>query len=306
MAGVPLRSQQHVDQLLSNVAVKYKNDRYIHDKVCKTVPVKKSSDLYRTYNRQWSIPETNRAVGGLAREHQFEIGTSSYSLEKHALKMYVPDSAVDNYDLTSLEADATEELVEKIMMRKEQMCAALFTTTAWSLGVSLAAADTWVTSTATPIPLHDTATATVVQNSGVKPNFEIIPLESYNALKNHATVIDRIKYTSKELSPGILGALLGVSEILVPDMQVDSGLYGASAASGAIASLWKADFAFLGYKPDSAGMFKLASMYEFAKAKPLVRKWRDEEREATAIEVDIESTFKVVASLTGYYINNTI
>jgi len=43
----------------------------------------------------------------------------------------------------------------------------------------------------------------------------------------------------------------------------------------------------------------------FQRAKPLVRRWREEEREAEAIEVDCEYQFKVVASLTGYYINNT-
>jgi hypothetical protein len=306
MSSTPLRSQLHVDQLLSNVAVKYKNERFIHDKVFQMVPVKKTSDLYRTYNKNWVIPETNRAIGGLAKEHLFEVGTSNYSLEKHALKSYIPDTAAENYDLSSLEADVTEDLVEKIMMRKEASCAALFTTTAWSLGASLAAADTWLTTTGAPIGQYDTAAAAIVGNSGVRPNYSIIPLDSYNALKNHATVVDRVKYTSRELSPAIIAPLLGVSELLIPDMYYDSGLYGASAATGAVQSIWKADFAFLGYKPESAGMFKLASGYMFQKAKPMVKKWREDEREANAVEVDVEYQFKVVASLTGYYINNTI
>lgn len=306
MANVPLRSQLHVDQLLSNVAVKYKNERFIHESVFPMVPVKKTSDLYRTYNRNWVIPETNRAIGGVAKEHLFEIGTSSYSLEKHALKSYVADTAAENFDITDLRADVTTELVEKIMMRKEASCAALFTTTSWSLGASLAAGDTWVTGSALPINLFDTAAATVVGNSGVRPNYAIIPLDSYNALKNHTTVVDRVKYTSKEMSPAIVGALIGVSDLLVPDMYYDSGLYGASAAAGAVASLWKTDFAFLGYKPGAPGFYALSSGYMFQKAKSLVRRWREEEREGDAIEVDVEYQFKVVASLTGYYINNTI
>lgn len=306
MANVPLRSQLHVDQLLSNVAVKYRNERFIHDKVFPMVPVKKQSDVYRTYNRNWQIPETRRAIGGLAREHQFEIGTSQYTLQKEALKSFVPDTAADNYDITDLRSDVTEELTEKIMMRKESDCAALFTTTSWSLGASLAADATWVTGSALPIPLFDTAAATVVGNSGQRPNYAIIPLDSYNALKNHTTVVDRVKYTSKELSPAIVGALIGINELLVPDMYVDSGLYGASAATGAVASLWKTDFAFLGFKPAAPGFYALSSGYMFQRAKPLVRRWREEEREADCIEVDCEYTFRVVASLSGYYINNTI
>jgi hypothetical protein len=307
MPSVPLKSQLHVDQLLSNVAVKYKNERFIHDRVFPTVPVKKTSDLYRTYNRNWVIPETNRAVGGLAPEHLFEIGNASYSLEKHALKSFVADTAAENYDITDLRADVTEELVEKIMMRKESQCAQNFvTTTSWSLSSSLGGDDSWLTSAAAPIVLFDTAAGAVVSNSGVQPNYAIIPRDGYIALKNHTTLVDRVKYTSREMSPGIIGALLGVGEILVPDMYYDSGLYGASAASGAITSIWKNDFAFLGYKPGSAGFYQLSSGYMFQKNKPLVRRWREEEREADAIEVDVEFQFKIVASLTGYYINDTV
>jgi hypothetical protein len=302
-----LRSQLHVDQLLSNVAVKYKNERFIADQVFPMVPVKKTSDLYRTYTRQWSIPETNRAIGGLAREHQFDIGTESYSLEKHALKMFLADAAKENYDLASLEADATMELTEKILMRKEASCAALFTSTSWSLGASLGAgADAWDTTTGAPINIFDTGTSVVVSNSGVKPNFAILPIEVYNTVKNHTTIVDRVKYTSRELSPAIIGGLLGVTDLLVPDIYFDSGVYGASAAASAIGSIWKRNMAFLGYKAPAAGMMALSAGYCFQKAKPMVRKWREEEREADAIEVDVEYQYKVVASLAGYFINDAI
>lgn len=306
MPATPLRSQLHVDQLLSNLAVKYENKNVIYPQVAPQISVKKQSDLYRVYDRNWVIPETGRAIGGLAREHIFGVSTAGYSLQKEALKAFVADAAAENYDVTDLRADVTMDLVEKLDMKMELDCAALFTTTSWSLGTSLAAADTWLTGTARPIDLYDTAAATVVGNSGVMPNYSIIPLDSYNALKNHTTVVDRVKYTSKELSPTIVGALLGIGEILVPNMYRDSGQYGASAATGAIAPLWKLDFAFLGYKPASAGFLTLSSLYRFERNKPMVRRWREEEREADAIEVDREYSFEVVASLTGYYINNTI
>jgi hypothetical protein len=304
--AAPLRSQLHVDQLLSNIAVKYQNLNYIHDRVFPMLPVQKQTNLYRTYNRNWVIPETNRAIGALARESVFDIGTSSYSLEKHALKSYIPDTSKENYDLTDLSADLTVDLTEKILMRKEVQCAALFTTTQWSNGSSLDADETWLTGTGQPIPQFDTATGYVLQQSGMKVNYGIIPIDSFNALKNHTTVVDRVKYTSRELNAAIIGALIGVDELLVPTMNYDSGLYGASVASSAIAQIWKSDFAFIGYKPPAAGFYALSSGYMFQRAKPLVRRWREEEREADAIEVDCEFQFKIIASLTGYYLNNTI
>ena len=307
MSSAPLRSQLHVDQLLSNVAVKYENKLYIHDKVFPGVPVKKQTDLYRTYDRNWVVPETNRAVGGLAREHVFGVGTASYSLAKEALKSYVPDTAAENYDISDLRADITIDLVEKLKMKMEIDCAANFqTTTSWSLNASLAADELWVTTSSNPIQDFDTASSVVVGNSGIKPNFAIIPLRSYIALKNNAKIADRVKYTTRELSPAIIAALIEVEELLVPSMKYDSGLYGASAASGAITDIWKNDMAFVGYKPSSAGMFQLSSGYMFKRDKPIVRRWREEEREADAIEVDQEYQFKIVASLTGYMLNTVV
>lgn len=300
---MPVRSQLHVDQLLSNIAVKYQQVDFIHDKVFPMVPVKKSSDIFRTYTKNWRIPQTDRAPGALAREHDFEVGTSPYVLEKHALKSYIPDDAKDNFDLADLKADATIELTEKIMMRKEKSCADLFTTTSFSLGVSLAVGDTWVTGSALPILLFDTANATIVSNAGVKANYGIIPLNSFNALKNHTTVVDRVKYTSKEINLNIVAGLIGLPEILVPSASYDTAELGAASSA---AFIWKEDFAFLGYKPASPGFYALSSGYMFQKNKPLVRTWREEEREADAVEVDCSYQFRIVASLTGYYINNTI
>jgi hypothetical protein len=301
---MPIASQLHVDQLLSNVSVAYRNTAFIHDRVFPMVPVKKTSDVYRTYTRAWQIPDTARAVGGVANVHDFAVGTASYRLEKHALKSFVPDTAAENYDITDLRADTTIELTEKIMMRKEKSCADQFlTNTSWSLGVSLAVGDTWLTASANPIPLFDTAVATVMGNAGVKPNYGIIPIASYIPLKNHTTVVDRVKYTSKEINEAIVGALIGLPELLVPNVNYDSGAVGATSV---IAAIWKDDFAFVGYKPGAAGFYQLSAGYMFQKAKNLVRRWREEERESEAIELDVEYQFKIVASLAGYYINNTI
>jgi hypothetical protein len=300
---MPLRSQLHVDQLLSNIAVKYSAEGFIADQVFPAVPVKKSSDLYRTYNKNWKVPVTNRAPGALAREHVWDVGTSSYALEKHALKQYIPDTAADNYDLTDLRSDATVELTEKIMLRKEIQCASLFTSTSWSLGVSLAAGDQWVTGSSQPIFQFDTGTATVIANSGKMPNYAIMPLNSFNALKNHTTVVDRIKYTSKEINAAIVGALIGINQLLVPNISYDAAALGLPENN---TSIWTQDFVFMGYKPASPGFTQLSSGYMFQKNKPLVRRWREEEREAEAIEVDMEFQFKVVASLTGYYFKDTV
>ncbi len=301
---MPLKSQLHVNQLLSNVSVQYKNTEYIWDKVFPQVPVMKDTDLYRVYDRNFRIPETKRAAKGVAREFQFEVSTSSYALEQHALKEYVGVDEIDNYDQGSLEVDTTENLTDAIYRRIEDTVATLFTTTNWSLNVSLAATAAWSLNTITsdPVPVVDTAASTIIANSGKTPNFMILPRNGFIAVKNHVSVLDRVKYTSSELSESMVAALFSVPELLVPTAVKDT------AAEGVAASITNffGNMAFLGWKPGSAGLKTPSCGYTFIKNTPRVRSWFDNERNATAIEVEVKFQPKVVASLTGYLINGTV
>lgn len=298
------RSTQHVDQLLTNVSVNYKPQGFVFDAAAPKVPVKKQTDLYRTYTRNFRIPETKRANKGLAREFQFEVGTSSYVLETHALKDYVSDQDEDNYDLASLKADVTEKLTQALMLRKEKSLVDLMTSTSWSLNVSLAATGAFNSNTTTsnPIPVFDTAATTVINNSGFAPNFAIIPRDSFVAIKNHVSVLERTKYTSKEMTAEMMKGLFDLSEILVPTVAYDSAAEGVTSS---ISQLWPAH-CFVGYKPAKAGPMEPSSMYTFERPSAGVKRWRVEEREADAIEVQSNYQVKVVASLSGYLIKATV
>lgn len=301
---MPLKSTLHVDQLLSNVSVKYKSGDLIAEKVFPFVPVKKDSDLYRIYTRNIRVPETKRADKGLAREWKFEVTTSSYSLEKHALKDYVGDDEADNYDMSDLRADVTEELTDAILRRMEKSVADLFTSSNWSLNVSLASGAEFSanTTTSNPIPIFDTAQTTVINNSGFQPNFGILPRDGFVACKNHVSVLDRVKYTSSEMTPAMLAGLFDLKELLIANGSYDTAAEGVTSSI----SQFFADIAFVGYKPERAGPKMPSSGYIFMKDAPAVKRWRVDEREAEAIEVTKKYQAKVVASLSGYLIKNTV
>lgn len=298
----PLANQIHVDTLLSNLSIKYRNTDYIAMDVFPEVAVKKTSDLYRIYDRNFRIPETIRANRAVAREHQFEVSTASYVLQRHSLKDYVSDTDADNYDLADLRAETTEELTDVILRRLEKSVADLFTITNWSLNVSLAAGAQFSANTITsnPIPVFDTGATTVIQQSGFMPNYGILPRNGFVSCKNHTSVLDRTKYTSKEMDVNILQGLLGLAQLLVPIASVDTSQYGGVSSISALYG----DNAFLGYKPDSPGPLRPSAGYLFRKSIPMVKRWRVEERESDAIEVNMEFIPKVVASLAGYLIRD--
>lgn len=297
---MPFNAQLHVDALLSNVSVKYSNNDFIAMKVFPEVQVKKSSDLYRIYDRDFKIPATLRANKGVANTTYFEVSTASYILQDHALKDYISQEDMDNYDLADLRADTTIDLTDKLLRRVEKSVADLFVKTNWSLTVSLSSGNAFSanTTTSNPIPIFDTAATTIINNTGVGPNFSIIPRISLVNIKNHVSVLDRVKYTSAEVTPVMLGALLGAGEVLSPNSSYDTTGKGAAAS---ITPVW-GDYCFLGWKPSNPGPKTPSCGYIFRKSVPMVRRWFDEERNCEAIEVQMMYQPKIVASLCGYLI----
>lgn len=301
---MPLQNQIHVDKLLSNISIKYSPAELIGMKVFPEVPVQKESDLFRIYERNLRIPETERAVKAEAKEHDFDVSTASYLLQRHSLKDLVADKQKANYDISDLRADVTQELTEKILMRMELNVAQQFTTTNWSLNVSLAAANAFNANTTVsdPAPVFHTGATEVIQNAGFKPNFGILPRDAFIACKQHTSVLDRLKYTTAEVDEKKLAVMFDLDSLLVPSAAYDSSALGATSN---ITSFY-GDVAFLGWKPASAGPLKPSAGYVFRSSVPMVKRWRDEAREGEWVEVNMEYQVRVVASLAGYLIKDVI
>jgi hypothetical protein len=299
---MPLANQVHVDALLSSISVKYSPASLIGDKVFPVVPVKKSSDKFRIYDRNFRVPETRRADGAAAREHTFEVSTATYNLVEHALKDIVTDKQAENYDLADLKVETTKELTEKILMRRELDIANLFTTTSWSLNVSLAAtaAFTANTTVSDPTPIFLTGGSVVVANSGMVPNVGILPRPAYVGCKVHTSILDRLKYTSADVDAVKLAALFECGELLIPAANYDTAAWGASASL----SNFYGDVAWIGYRPAKPGPLVASSGYVFRKNANMVRRWRNEDRKGEMIEVGMEFEARVVASLSGYLIKD--
>lgn len=297
---MPLKNQLHYNQLLSNVSVQYRNEEYIWDKIFPQVQVTKDTDYFRVYDRQFRVPETRRAPKGVANEFAFEFSNSSYALEQHALKDYVGvDEEIQN-DQGSIEVDTTESLTDAIYRRIELSASALFTTTNWSLNVSLASGSAFSdnTTTSDPVRVYDTAASVIIGNSGKTPNFGYISRNGFVSAKNHISILDRIKYTSREVTQEMLGALFEIPEFYVATAVQDTAAQGVTSN---ISSFFTNSF--VGWKPASPGLKTPSCAYMFMSNQPRARKWFDQERNANAIEVEVKYTPKVVASLTGYLIN---
>jgi hypothetical protein len=308
---MPLSSHLHRDVALEGVSIAYKPDGLIAQELPQ-YPVARDSDVYYVYSKDtMTIPETIRQKGQ-ANRATWEVSTSSYLLQDHALMDLVYDSDRDNADKAlKLDVDTVEFLTQKIALRYEK-CAAtlLFSDANWSNNVSLSAAGGFATNTTNPINVIDTATSVIAQQSGLLPNTMVINYPTFLALKENTSTVDRVKYTSADsLSEGILAKLFNLQRILVARGVENTGEMGmADDTTTSQTWIWT-NCAWVGYLNPTPGLKKASAMYTFRKndGSPWkVTRWRDEEEEADAIRVQTKYQHKAVATSCGYLIEDTI
>lgn len=304
---MPLSSKLHRDVALEGVSIAYKPDGLIAQELPQ-YPVTRDSDVYYVYSKDtMTIPETIRQKGQ-ANRATWDVSTSSYLLEDHALMDLVYDSDRDNADKAlKLDVDTVEFLTQKIALRYEKSAATLLQTVGnWSNNQSLSAGGRFNTNATNPIPVFDSASAIMAQQSGLLPNTLVLNFPTFLALKENTSTVDRIKYTSAEsISENLLAKLVNVQKVLVARAVENTGEMG-TADDTTTSQVWIwTDSAWLGYLNPTPGLKKASAMYTFRKndGSPWkVTRWRDEEEEADAIRVQTKYQHKAVATSCGYLI----
>lgn len=309
---MPLASQVHRDAALENISVAFRTTGLIASELSPAVPVVNESNVFHVYSRDSLIlPETARSNGGEANRASWSISTSTYTLQEHALKDLVTDRDRRNADpAIKLDIDTTENLTEKIMMRKELDLANLVGTASnWGATTSLSSTLAWSANTtlSNPILNADSAAATVLQNSGKVPNVCAMDDRTFRAAKEHVSVVDRIKYTSAEsVSEGLLAALFSVDKLLVARGVQNTGPEGLSEA---MAFIWT-DCAFFAYVETAPGLKKASALYTFTQTEAgnpyKVSRWREDNLNGDMIEVSCMFQNRAVASACAYLIVNTV
>lgn len=309
---MPKSNQIHQDKALENISVAYKPEGLIASQLSPSVPVKHDTDKYYVYSKNGlSIPESLRAPGAVANEVDFDLSTASYSLEKHSLKKLVTDDEVSNADLAvKPRMDAAENLTMRILQRREKSLSSLVGTASnWANRTSLTSTLAWSAQTtlSNPIPFIDSATAVIVQNSGLRPNLVVMDFTGFLAAKEHPSIVDRVKYTSSDsVTESLLAKLFNVSRVLVAYGVENSANESLADSMG---FLWT-DAALVAYVEPSPGLKKPSALYTFEQqnmGNPYrVKAWREEERDGEFIEVTSKFQHKIVASDCGYHINNLV
>lgn len=299
---MPRSSDIHRNRPLENISLAFKNDRLIASALSPSVPVQHESDTYYVYSQDSLImPATLRGNGAVANQATWNVSTSSYTLNEHALRDLVTDRDRDNADTPiKMDIDTTEYLTEKILMRREIELQQLVQTSAtWANSTSLTTTLKWNTSTTNPITQIDSAASLIALTSGKQPNVVVMNDETFRTVKENTSTVDRVKYTSAEsLTPNMIARLFNVEQVLVGGSILNTAEEGVNTVT--MSFIWQ-DSVFIGYVERNPGLKKLSALYTFESrnmGNPYkVKKYRVEERDGDMIEV--QTMFSHVAPATG-------
>ena len=317
MAFQPDVGDVHVDALLTNLSIGYKNQKYIADQVFPIVMVDKQSDIIPKYTKAyWFLdaareraPGTQAAISGYAVDV-----TSTYFCVNFAIGKEIPDEVRANADLPyDMDRDGTEWVTDRIMMKRETKFAADFMTTSlWGTDVVGTTNFTKWDDYGASDPIKDIRTGirTVRQATGFRPNCLIMGEIVWNRLVDHPDFLDRVKHTQL----GVISRDLVKSVLELEKLFVAEALYTTSDEGSSTYTYSDIidDDALLLYVADRPSLLVPSAGYTFV-WRPLtgggvqfIRRIRDDKRRKDIIEG--HSYFDQVATATdaGYFFSDAV
>lgn len=322
----PTRGDVHVNRPLTNISIAFiqNADNFIADKVFPNIPVPKQSDRYFVYERaDWfrddaekRAPGTESAGGGFRIDN-----TPSYFADVWALHKDVDDQIRANADEPiNMDRDATEYVTQQLMLRREKQWATdYFTTGIWGTqkqGVAAAPGAgqflQWNDANSTPVEDITTMVIDIAKLTGFRPNTLVLSPYVFNTLKNHADILDRIKYTQRgTVTTDILASLFEVDRVLVAMATSNKATEGAAANFDFVIS----DKAMLlCYSNPTPSILTPSAGYTFSwtgylgagTAGNRIKRFRMEELSSDRIEGEMAFDLKLIAADLGAFFYDAI
>ena len=299
-------SSVRMNQLLTNISTRYSNSVYVADTIAPVVGVKKETDTHLVYGyEQFRLPYTRRGNKSEAKSASYAASSSTYNLTYHALRDWVSQRDRDNADAPqNPDMDATRNLTDLIMLRREVDCRNLmFTTTTWAQNSALVSTTSWrynTTTSGNPAIHAHSAISILLNNSAKRPNVVLIGHPTYLNLLDNANILERLKYvTTGILGKEIIASLMDVDKMVVGEAIQTTTQEGLGNTTGAV---W-ANNALFAYVAPAPALNAVSAAYAFTlngKQPYSVRKYRDDPRDADTIEVETAYQYKAVATLAAY------
>lgn len=240
----PVRGDVHVNRPLTNISIAFMQEpgAFVADRVFPNIPVLKQSDRYFEYDRAdfWRNQYGRRAPATESIGSGYKLkNDSTYFCDVWALHKDIDDQIRANADAPlNMDRDATLWISQQAMINREvEWVSAFFAISIWS-GIDGTAGDVigvaatpstnevlqWNDANSTPIEDVAAQSTNIQRLTGFRPNKLVLGRETWDSLKNHPDLIDRVKASGgvsnavpAQMSKQAVAMLMEVDEILVAD-----------------------------------------------------------------------------------------
>lgn len=242
MAGMTPSAARVVDPVLSAIAQGYRNSAFVGSALFPSIDVNLRGGKIITFGKEdFMLYGSQRAPGENTKRVQFGHTDSAYALVDYSLEGQVPIEIMQegsNGPGVDHAAMAINKTTDIMALRLEKAQADL-ATTAGNYGasnkVTLSGTGQWSDQTSgvsNPVANVETGKEAVRAATGKRANTVVMGAAVMSKLRTHPIIVDRIKYTGRDVAtPELLAALFGVERVLVGD-----AIYASDA--GTFADVW--------------------------------------------------------------------
>lgn len=334
MPQMPGGSDLHINQPLTNVSIKYtqSSDAYIATKVFPIIPQDKRSDVYWKYAKSdWRRTDARkRAPGTESAGTGWKLNTDSFFAEVYAVHDDIDDQTRANADNNfNLDADATELVTSQLLLLRDlDWASTYFKAGVWGTeyqGVSGSPTGTdfkqWDIDGSDPLKDETDWATTFRLLTGYDFSFMVLGANVWKALRHHASILDRIKYTqrgvvTRDLVASFFDIPAGKLLVAYASKAVGPQTDDAVTQDAAATYSWIVDpnSVLLGYAPDSPGLKKPSAGYTFTwrgygagnALGITMSRMRMAHLRSDRIEGELTYDMKVVATDCGVFLKNVV
>lgn len=315
MPAEPSIQQVHIDQLLTDILVQYKNELYIADTLFPIVPVKNRSDIVPKYTQSaWFRSQARpRAAGAKSARIGFEVDTTQhYVCERYAIGYELPDEVRDNTDSPfDLDREGTTLVGDQLQLYRElNFATKFFTTSVWGQDKVGGTDFTQWSNYGGSSPLTDLTTyrTSILGLIGRTPNVFTMGQQLWDVLKWHPDIVDTIKYTQRaQVTQDIFSSLIEIPTVCIGTAISTSSPEGTAESDVTYSFVWGKN-GLLMYSPGRPGLLQPAAGYTFvwqrvASAIQYIQRLRDQEREMDIIEANSYFSQNVIGANAGLFLS---
>lgn len=242
------KAERLVNVVLTKIATGYKNAACIGTKLFPVVPVEKEGNIIPKFGKDaFRLYKTLRAPGGSTNLYKLEdVTTQDVVLQEHDFGVPV-DYRTKKESMFNEERRAVFTGRKAIELELEVEIANIAQNASnYSASNKKALTTTacWDQTNGNPIGDIEAAKEAIRTAIGIRPNTMIIGAEAWSVLKNHASIMEKIKYVQKGVAtPELVASIFDLDEVVVGDAVYDN--------KGTMTDIWK-DNVILAYVPKQA------------------------------------------------------